>query len=608
MAGICGTLDVRRGLQPGEPAVRAMLGRLAHRGPDGERVVAEPPVTLGGAVHAFLDGPDPALGDGELRLVLDGDLLGVPELAAALRARGRAPVGEGQAAVLLAAWREWGPACLDRLEGSFAFALWDGRARRLHLVRDRLALRPLYYATAAGRLRFASEIGALFADGDVSRAPDDERVLLYLAHNIADHDDRTFVQAVRQVPVGGHVVVSPERGVETAERWYLPRPAPAEGEPAERFLALFEDAVALRLRGGGVVGATLSGGVDSSSVLATAALLRRRAGEEPVPAVVARTADPRLDEWPYARLLVERYGIPVVEVWPDEHGLVDDLDAFLLALDGPCHSPSVYGHWRVMRAVREAGIDVVLEGQMGERFGGVGEWFPQLLYDVLRRGRAGVAVHQLVARRRTEAWPATRSLLDLAKLLVPRGVRARHAARPPWLRPGLAVEPPPLPRRGWPALQLHQLTVSDVPLIGREVDRDAATFGLVERAPFQDTRVFEYALSLPPERLHRDGRGKAPVLEAMRGRVPDEILDRPTKQGFTVDASLWLQGALGDEIARCFRGEAAASRPWWDAAAVLHRLEAARQGTAPGSELWRAYSVERWFELVAEREPARTRS
>ena len=577
-----------------------MLATLAHRGPDGELVVGDGPATLGARVHAVLDGAEPPAALGPLRLVLDGDILNGPEVAVSLRARGRPIDGSSQAETLLAAWAEWGPGCLERLEGTFAFALWDGSEQRLHLVRDRLGNRPLYYTSAAGRFRFASEIKALLADDAVPRVPNDLRVRQYLVFGIADHTEDTLLRGIRQLPVASYAVVSPERGVESVRRWHTWRAVPADGPVGERVRGLLEDSVALRLRGAGVVGATLSGGLDSTSVLATAAVLRRRAGLEPPLAVVSRAADPKIDEWRYASTLLERYDIPCVQVPPDDEALVRDFDAFARSLDEPCHGPSVYGHWRTLAAARKAGIDVVLEGQSGERFGGLAYWYPNLFYDMLRRGRVGAAVRELVARRRVQGVPVGRSLVDLGKLLLPNAVRLAHRPPPPWLSPAGRIEPRPFPPRSMLGQHLFDMTVDDHPHLCREVDRDAAASTLVERSPFQHTAIVEYSLSLPAEVLHRNGWGKAPIIAAMRGIVPDEILDRPTKQGFTVDQGRWVQGAFGDEIERVFRSEAARSRPYWDAGAVLRQLAETRAGAGSSYELWRVYSLERWLELVVD--------
>jgi asparagine synthase (glutamine-hydrolysing) len=576
VAGIAGTLD----LASAEPVVRTMLAALAHRGPDGVAVHVDDRATLGACALATADEDGALVADDELVVALDGDLL-----------------RPAQAAAFHAAWRARGSACLEELDGTFAAAVWERRAQRLTLVRDAIGVRPLY-VTSTGALRFASELPALLAPGDVPRAADDERVLAYLARGVADTGVATMVRGIERVPPGGLVEIDGD-GRRRTRAWHRFDPAPEDGDVPTIVRRLLREATERRLAARGVVGATLSGGLDSAAVLATAAALRREAGGEPPPAVVVRTHDTRTDEWPYARAVLRAVGAEAVVQTIDDGDLVRDADAFLLALGEPCHDFSVYGHWRAMQAARAAGIDVVLEGQMGERFGGVGAWYPQVLFDLVARRGPVAALRQARARRRVEGIPVATSLVDLAKLLAPARLRARRRF-PEWLAPDVRADVQALPRR-YAALQQHELLVDDVPLICRETDRDASSFGLVERAPFQDLRVVGYALSLPPEVLYGGGWGKAPVRAAMRGLVPDAILDRPAKQGFTVDVPSWIDGAFGDLAERTLRSDAAASRPYWLPARVARLTADVRAGRAPASELWRAFSVERWLELLLDR-------
>lgn len=581
MAAIAGTLDLRPGLPPVTALVRSMLDACAHRGPGPETLLVDGASTIGSRALPVLDGTAAAARGHRHDLVGDADLL-AGDRAQALR--------------VLRLWEERGSACLDALDGAFALAVWDRELQRLSLVRDRIGTRPLYVAVAGGRLRFASELKALLVDPAVPRDPDDEQILQYLAHGVADHGIATMLRAVRRVPAATVLEIDTD-GRERSRRWYRFRPAPAAGPVAARVRELIESATEARLADDAAVGVTLSGGLDSATVFAVAARARGRA---PV-AVVARTAGTAADEWPYARAVVERYDAAVVDARPDGDGLAADADTFLCAVDGPCHDASVYGHWRTLRVAREAGLDVVLEGQFGERLGGVGAWYPNVLFDLLARARIVTAVRQVRDRRRVEGVAAARSVVDLAKLVAPRSLRGRNRRLPSWLRPDAHVSAPPLPRR-YLDLQLHEIEVDDVPLLCREIDRDASSFGLVERAPFQDTRFVEYALSLPPEELYRGGWGKAPLRDAMAGIVPDAILRRPTKQGFTVDASAWWRGRFGDEAAAVLAGDAAASRPYWDPAAVARLVDDVRAGRAPAVHAWRAWSVERWLELVVDPE------
>jgi asparagine synthase (glutamine-hydrolysing) len=576
VAGIAGTLD----RASAEPVVRTMLAALAHRGPDAADVLADGAATLGAGALGVVDGDTALAADDELVVALDGDLL-----------------RPAQAAAFHAAWRAHGSACLDALDGTFAAAVWERRAERLTLVRDRLGTRPLYLTTD-GCVRFASELPALLAADDAPRAVDDDRVLAYLARGVADVGTATMVRGIERVPSGGLVEIDRD-GRRCTWLWHRFGPVPLDGDVAQTLRRLLRAATAQRLPPRGVVGATLSGGLDSAAVLATAAALCRESGADVPAAVVLRTRDPRTDEWPYARAVLDAVGADAVVVTIEDGDLVRDADRFLLALGEPCHDFSVYGHWRAMQAARAAGLDVVLEGQTGERFGGVGAWYPQVMFDLLARGRPAAALGQARARRRVEGVPVATTLLDLAKLLAPARLRAGRG-RPAWLAPDAHVDLPRVPRR-YLALQLHEVGVDDFPQQARETDRDASSFGLVERAPFQDARVIGYGLSLAPEVLYRDGWGKWPIRAAMRGLVPDVVLDRPTKQGFTVDAPSWVGGAFGELAERTLRSDAAASRPYWSPVRIAGLAAEVRAGRAPAAELWRAFSVERWLELLVDR-------
>lgn len=605
MSGIAGTLDLRPGLPSADELVRRMTDSLVHRGPVDEGIVVDAPVVLGHRrLSAFDSSPAGAQPlsspDGALWITYDGEVYNHPELAAELRELGHRFHGSSDAEVVLHAYAEWGPAALQRLNGVFAFAVWDRRTQELFCARDRFGLKPFYYTIAGGRFRFASEIKALLVDPDVRRLPNDPRVLDFLTYGITDHTAETMLEGIRQLRGGCSATVTPD-GI-AARRWYRVTAALLDGRPVGTVTReLLSDAVALRLRGDAPVGVGISGGVDSSSLLVLAARLRGAEGAPPPPSFSVRTADPRLDEWRYAESVLRATGSPNSWVKPEVDGVLEDLPRILWQMDEPFHSLSVLGHWRLMELAAAGGVGALIEGQAGDDiFSGVHTWYPHFFYSFLRRGRGGRALAEARARRALHGVPVQRSAADLAKLLLPHRARARR--RPPWIAPTAAVPRPPLPGRDLKKRQVFELTVSTLPAFSREVDRNSTSFGIKARAPFLDHRVVEFGFALPPEELMRDGWTKWPLREAVRGIVPDEIVDRRDKQGFSVDQADWMRGGFGDVLEEAFASESLASRPYFDPQALSETLAAHRAGDDRSIELWRAFVVEQWLRMFVDAE------
>ncbi len=604
VCGIAGTLDLSSGLPSGERLVGGMTDLLAHRGPDGAGMLVDPPVVLGHRRLAIIDlspaGHQPmASEDGSLWITYNGEIYNYLELAEELKAHGHRFRSASDTEVLLRAYAEWGTRAFERLNGMFAFAIWDRRRRQLVCVRDRFGVKPFYYTVAGGRLLFASEIKALFLDPAVPRRPNDARVLDFLVHGLADHTPETMFEGIRQLEPGSFLVATPERGVGTPERWYQPSPAELNGtSPVEAVRERLIDSVSIRLRSDVPVGTCLSGGIDSSSVVAITSLVRHRVGAEPPDSFTARCRDPRLDEGGYVQRVLEATGARNHQVTPDEQEVVARLDFMLWHMDEPFHGPSVYGHWKVMELARRAGVTVLLDGQGGDEvFAGYHYMYPSFLYSLALGGHAVRTVRELRWRSRLHQRSARASVEEMVKLTLPSRLRGR--ARPPWVAAAAEVARPPFAGRPLLEQQLHGLTAAPLPAYLHHEDRNSMTFALEARVPFLDYRVVETGLALGADNLLRKGHTKWALREAMRDLVPREIVDRPDKQGFTVDHREWLRGALGRAINGALMSESAASRPYFDADGLARTLaspDAAADG-ANASALWRAFAVERWLEL-----------
>jgi asparagine synthase (glutamine-hydrolysing) len=607
MCGIAGTVDLHPGIGSAEELVARMTDLLAHRGPDDAGLFVDPPVVLGNRRLSILDlssaGHQPmGSEDGHVWVTYNGEIYNYKELAQDLRARGHRFHSSGDTEVLLRAYLEWGPDCLARLNGMFAFAVWDRRRGELFCTRDRFGVKPFYYTVAGGRFRLASEIKALLLDPEVPRRPNDPRVFDFLARGLADHTGETMFEGIYQLPPGSCMWVSPTEGVGRPMEWYRLQQANLNGRPAsEAVRELLTDAVSLRLRSDVPVGTMLSGGLDSSSVTALASRLREADGVRPPESFTSGCRDPRIDEGRYVQSVLELTGSCNHKLLPDDRGLLGELDDVLWHMDEPFHTAGIYAHWKLTELARGRDITVILDGEGGDEafLGYHFLLYPAVFFTLCRQGHLPGVVRELLWRRRRNAVSLRRSASEALRVALPKRLRARR--RPSWINPELPIPPRPLPARTLHDYQLHGLTVSPLPMHNHQGDRNSMRFSLEARNPFLDYRIVELGLALRPQDLLHQGLSKWVVREAMRDLLPPMVVDRPDKQGFTTDEADWMrQGGLGSEMESVFRSKRLAARPYFDPNALLAMLTAHRGGQDFGFSLWRAFMVERWLRLFID--------
>jgi asparagine synthase (glutamine-hydrolysing) len=601
MCGIAGTLDMRSGLESAEEVVVAMTAAIAHRGPDDAGVLVDPPCALGHRRLSIIDlssaGHQPmASADGERWIVFNGEIYNYVEIRRELVGLGRRFATQTDTEVLLQAYDEWGEAALPRLNGMFAFAIWDRARQTLFCARDRFGVKPFYYTVAGHRFRFVSEIKALFADPAVARRPNDPRVRDFLAWGVADHTSETMFEGVYQLPPGTFSVIGSDGRVPEPQRWYRPSPAPLNGaDAAEVVRSLLESAVELRLRSDVPVGVSLSGGMDSSSVLALATRARVRQGAEAPRSFSGRSREPRRDEYRYSVPLLRMTGSENATVLPTAEGLIDELDALLWHIEEPFHAPSVYAQRKVHELARTSGVTVLLDGNGGdEALSGYHHLhYPAILYSLLRNGRLAAFAREAGARRTVHKLSLGRTGRDIIKLALPDFMRPRHA--PAWIMGSDSLPRQPAAVGGLRAHQLFGIEVSPLPGYNHHNDRNSMSWSLEARNPFLDYRLIEAGLALAIGDLLNGGISKWSLREAMRDLLPTEIVDRPTKQGFTADEADWLRGPLGQEFEALFASPSVAERGYVVPAALATLLAEHRAGGERSWELWRAYVVERWL-------------
>jgi asparagine synthase (glutamine-hydrolysing) len=616
-------------------AVRAMTDSLAHRGPDDEGYLSSvdgcaveigrglgsglAQIAFGHRRLAIIDtsaaGWQPMRSAcGRFHLVFNGEVFNHTELREELSGLGHAFATRTDTEVLLAAWQQWGEQALQRCVGMFAFALLDSASRRLLLARDPFGIKPLYYMSRRGRTVFASEIAPLLRLPEGSRQADPQSVYDYLRFGIPRDPSATFFADVRAVPAA-HVLEfsldAPESPAAVRRYWAPVVRAEADisfDEAACRLRHLLVDSVRLHLRSDVPVGAALSGGVDSSSIL----MLLRHAGAAGSVSAFGYTADGPLDETRWIELVAARAGVPLYTVTADGADLARTLDRLLTIQGEPFGSTSVFAQYRVFDAASRAGVRVMLGGQgADELFAGYRPYLAVRMSTLLRQGRIGDAL---------QFWSNVRRMPGVDRFLLRAGSEllpplAHRAARqaigddewPEWIdrqwfeRAGVRTAPPVAPAASRSRIQdrlVDALQASVLPALLRYEDRNAMTFSIENRVPFLTTAIADFALSLPDDFLiDRTGRSKAVLRAAMRGIVPDPVLDRNDKVAFATpeadwleDAAPWVEATLAAEGA----GKVTPLRPQGV------RALWARRARQPGARtaLWRAVSVMRWAQLV----------
>lgn len=626
LAGVAGQEPIDGG------AIRAMSSCLAHRGPDdrgflrwmpgtGVEAMTEPgspaPVQFAHTRLAIIDltpaGRQPMSSpDGRWSLVFNGEIYNYLELRAELEAAGCRFSTRTDTEVLLQGIATWGQAVLPRLIGMFAFAAWDAGERRLLLARDFAGIKPLFYARHGGALWFASEIKALLAVPGLPRRADAAGVRDYLRYGRTDHTETTCFAGIGRLPPGCLAVYDPRKGELRVERWWRPEPviAPSSAaEAAERVRDAFLASVRLHLRSDVPVGAALSGGVDSSAIVMA---MRRVEPGLRLHTFSYVAEDEALNEEPWAAIVAEAAGAErhLIRVGPQE--LVDDLDHLVALQDEPFGSTSIYAQYRVFRAAREAGITVMLDGQgADEMLGGYAGFLAARLASLLRSGRLGRARRLLTGISRLPHPGAAWALREAVGRLAPGSLRpllrslgGRHLT-PAWMaghwfreRGAGPREPDPITGPDRLRGELAQAFAVGLPQLLRYEDRNSMAHGIESRVPFLVPDLARLILSLPEDQLIDDGAvTKSVFRRAMRGIVPDAILDRRDKIGFATPEQRWLT-TLAPWVDEVLAGDALVAIPALVPAEVRRGWEAVKVGQEGFDfRIWRWINLVRWSQL-----------
>lgn len=631
MCGIAGLWD--RSIPPARALslLDDMALRLRRRGPD-DRGRQHDPETGLGLVHARLSivdlsplGRQPMVSaDGRYRIVYNGEIYNFQDLRQELEGLGHGFRGRSDTEVLLAAVSRWSlDGALQRFNGMYAFALWDAEERRLHLVRDPVGEKPLYFGRVGGAFAFASELGALRCLPGFDNAVDRSALTLLLRHGYIPAPLSIF-QDIRKLPAGhrvsldlstvtgdvGRLVPKPYRTVSALVRDALAEPLEASGdEPMEALVDRLDhtltEAVRRRLVADVPIGAFLSGGIDSSLVVA----LMQKLGDRPVRTFTIGFANRDFDEAPFARAVAAHLGTEHTELEITSGQARDLIPALPTLYDEPFADPSQIPTFLVSKLAREQ-VGVVLSGDGGdELFGGYSRYAEhERLWRVcstlpypLRRALGGGlrrlapvgALNKL--RRLGELLPAGDAEDFYLRLVSQSEEDAVLGAGPvpaPW---SLADDPPSPPelRRRLMALDLVSY-LSEGVLV--KLDRASMAVGLEGRLPLLDLDVVRLAWRLPPRLVESDGRSKLMLRRVLERYVPRSLVERP-KQGFAIPVGSWLRGPLRSWAEDLLAPSRLAEQGFFDPSIVQARLREHMDGRRDRRFwLWTILMFQQWLD------------
>jgi asparagine synthase (glutamine-hydrolysing) len=633
MCGICGIRAIRDDFPAGEELVTKMNDTIVHRGPDdgGAWASDEHGVALAHRRLSIIDlsyaGHQPMSNeDGTVWITFGGEIYNHLDLRPELEAKGHVYRSQTDTETIIHLYEEEGPRCVERLHGMFHYAIWDSRTRELHLARDRLGKKPVYFAQPGGNFIFASEIKALLVHPALTADLDEEAFFHYLTF-VCTPAPMTMFKGVRKMEPAERMTVRADGTTESEIYWspFSQQVAAevdsmSEPELKERLLELLRKSIQRRMMSDVPFGVFLSGGIDSST---NVALMDELMGD-PVQTFSVGFEDPRYNELGYARRIAEQFGT-------DHHETVmtaADLERFVPELvyhqDEPLADPTSVPVHYVSKLARDSGTVVV---QVGEGS------------DELFHGYEGYITH---ARFRRRYWPPfqrvprpLRKALSKAALAIAlrsgrflghaQAIEEASEGRLPFWGGAIAYQgalkdlvlsngrPHPdsyaiverflqdAERERPDADLLQKMTYLELKnrlaeLLLMRVDKMTMANSVEARVPFLDHELVEFALALPAEMKVRNGEGKYLLKKAVEGILPPDVINRP-KQGFVAPMSEWLRGEMGEKMRRDIRKSTLTERGLLDYDAIDRLWEAHQSGRGEWAfQLWNIYNVSAWHD------------
>lgn len=616
MCGICGIFEFIEPSPHTQHILAKMNKTLIHRGPNDTGIYIDGPIALGHRRLSILDlspaGHQPmASHDQNFWIVYNGEIYNYRELKSELETLGYHFKTGTDTEVILAAYQAYGPDCLKKFNGMWAFAIWDQHKQILFCSRDRFGIKPFYYFHHSDCFVFASEIKALLQHPASKKNIDSFVSYRFLSMGQSNIGSESFFSDIRQLKPGHYLMIN-QNNVEEYCYWDLEpefSDAPLSLQSAqEQLQTLFIDSVHLQMRSDVAIGTCLSGGIDSSAIVCIAHQLSQKYPNSMYQQATFSSCfeDKRFDEREFIELVIKQTKANKNYVFPEPEQFLEDLTQLVYTQDEPFSSLSIFAQWCVMKKAKEQGISVLLDGQ------GADELLAGYGYD---------SIYWSELLNQKNDWQ-----------LLPQEIRAslnKYGINTTIYRLGSTLFPPSF--KEWKKRSETKKFISDeinqkynkykffkekkqkfkqklknelyneiknrLPSLLRYEDRNSMAFSLESRVPFLDHRLVEFIFSLPDKYIIHEGWSKWIFRKAMQGIIPENIRWRKDKMGFVTPQTEWYKHELFPFINEILNDQQFQQRPYWNGKTILKSYQKYLRYGDPTitSFLWRCISMELWL-------------
>jgi asparagine synthase (glutamine-hydrolysing) len=613
MCGICGIVDLKHKIDEG--TIKKMMKIMKHRGPDDEGHLLEKKIGLGHVRLSIIDlskkGKQPMANDDKsLWIVYNGEIYNYIELRDELKRHGYKFRSTSDSEVLLKAYEFWGKDCLYRLNGMFAFVVYDKKKNILFGARDRFGIKPFYYYKEPDKFIFSSEIKPILSSG-VKPAPDYDIIHDFIVYKLMSHSEKTFFQNIKKLLPGHYMEIDiATTNIKIGKWWELKidiQDIKAD-DAVTNFKKLFKDSVRLRLRSDVPVGSCLSGGLDSSSVVMT---MVKVLGTSKNVKTFSSTYSIEFagNEKKYVKEVVKKSGATGFEIEPSTSDLITDLEKLVYYQEEPFYSLSPFAQWEVMKLAHRNRMKVLLDGQgSDETMAGYTGYMGFYFAGLFKSGRWSILRKDLNAYRKLHGSKYPK--MDILYPMVPKYMKRRAKQKQSYYLTTDFLSK-------YKGSELYLDIMRSRPLSNvlkdsvkhqlmellRFEDKSSMAFSIETRLPFLDFRLVEFLFTLPDHLKLKDGKTKYVFREALKDLLPPDIYDRHDKVGFAIPDEMWLKDPkVWKHVKSILTSKEAVSRGIYTDEGINKLLDNFRKGQmSEAKNIWTLVMLELWFRIYIDK-------